>query len=98
MQSGSERAWGKLRWTHLLRRKQTCAIGAGTFMIDASWWFYLFWIPDFLQREHGLHLTQIGPPIVVIYVISDLGSIAGGWLSSSLLRRGSFAYRRGVLG
>src|SRR5260370_11528974 len=57
-------------------------------MIDPIWWFYLFWIPDYLQREHGLHLTQIGPPIVVIYVISDLGSVAGGWLSSSLIRRG----------
>src|SRR5207302_31740 len=51
-------------------------------------WFYLFWIPDYLQREHGLHLTQIGLPILVIYVISDLGSVAGGWLSSSLIRRG----------
>jgi ACS family hexuronate transporter-like MFS transporter len=56
-------------------------------MIDPIWWFYLFWIPDYLQRQHGLHLTQIGLPIVVIYVISDLGSIAGGWLSSSLIRR-----------
>jgi ACS family hexuronate transporter-like MFS transporter len=57
-------------------------------MIDPIWWFYLFWIPDYLQREHGLHLTQIGLPILVIYVIADLGSIAGWWLSSNLLRRG----------
>ena len=56
-------------------------------MIDPIWWFYLFWIPDYLQREHGLHLTQIGAPILVIYVISDVGSIAGGWLSSALIRR-----------
>jgi ACS family hexuronate transporter-like MFS transporter len=41
-----------------------------------------------LQRQHGLHLTQIGLPILVIYVISDLGSVAGGWVSSSLIRRG----------
>src|SRR5467141_1650450 len=79
---------GKIKWGILLRYKQTWAFAAGKFMIDPIWWFYLFWIPDYLQREHGLHLTQIGPPIVVIYVISDLGSVRGGWLSSSLIRQG----------
>jgi ACS family hexuronate transporter-like MFS transporter len=54
---------------------------------DPIWWFYLFWIPDYLQREHGLHLTQIFLPILVIYAISDFGSVAGGWLSSILIRR-----------
>src|ERR1700681_577260 len=78
---------GKIKWGQLLPHKQTWAFAAGKFMIDPIWWFYLFWIPDYLQRQHGLHLTQIGLPIVVIYVISDLGSIAGGWLSSSLIRR-----------
>ena len=77
----------KIKWGQLLPHRQTWAFAAGKFMIDPIWWFYLFWIPDYLQRQHGLHLTQIGLPIVVIYVISDLGSIAGGWLSSSLIRR-----------
>jgi len=77
----------KTKWRTLLPHRQTWAFAAGKFMIDPIWWFYLFWIPDYLQRQHGLHLTQIGLPIVVIYVISDLGSIAGGWLSSSLIRR-----------
>jgi ACS family hexuronate transporter-like MFS transporter len=58
-------------------------------MIDPIWWFYLFWIPDYLQRQHGLHLSQIGLPILVIYIISDLGSVGGGWISSSLIHRGS---------
>jgi len=79
---------GKIKWGILLRYKQTWAFAAGKFMIDPIWWFYLFWIPDYLQREHGLHLTQIGLPILAIYVISDIGSIAGGWLSSSMIRRG----------
>jgi ACS family hexuronate transporter-like MFS transporter len=79
---------GKIKWGQLLPHKQTWAFAAGKFMIDPIWWFYLFWIPDYLQREHGLHLTQIGLPILVIYVISDLGSVTGGWLSSSLIRRG----------
>src|SRR5713101_7221820 len=78
---------GKIKWRELLSHRQTWAFAAGKFMIDPIWWFYLFWIPDYLQREHGLHLTQIGLPIVVIYVISDLGSVAGGWLSSTLIRR-----------
>ena len=78
---------GKIKWSQLLPHRQTWAFAAGKFMIDPIWWFYLFWIPDYLQREHGLHLTQIGLPILVIYVISDLGSIGGGWVSSTLIRR-----------
>jgi len=79
---------GKILWARLLRYRQTWAFAAGKFMVDPIWWFYLFWIPDYLQREHGLRLTQIGLPILVIYVISDIGSVAGGWLSSGLIRRG----------
>ena len=79
---------GKIKWGQLLPHRQAWAFAAGKFMIDPIWWFYLFWIPDYLQRTHGLHLTQIGLPIVVIYVISDVGSIGGGWFSSSLIRRG----------
>src|SRR6267378_6897446 len=88
IQSDSELPSGKIKWTQLLPHKQTWAIAAGKFMTDPIWWFYLFWIPDYLQREHGLRLTQIGLPILAIYVISDIGSIAGGWLSSSMIRRG----------
>jgi ACS family hexuronate transporter-like MFS transporter len=49
---------------------------------------FLFWLPDFLGRRYGLDLKTFGPPLVVIYVLSDIGSIGGGWLSSSLLKRG----------
>ena len=79
---------GKIPWARLLRYRQTWAFAAGKFMVDPIWWFYLFWIPDYLQREHGLRLTQIGLPILTIYLISDVGSVAGGWLSSGLIRRG----------
>jgi len=88
IESDAETFSGKIKWAQILPHKQTWAFAAGKFMIDPIWWFYLFWIPDYLQREHGLHLTQIGLPILVIYVISDAGSIAGGWLSSRLIRRG----------
>src|SRR5271170_6313391 len=88
IQSDLEVSAGKIKWAQLLPHKQTWAFAAGKFMIDPIWWFYLFWIPDYLQRAHGLHLTQIGLPIMAIYLISDVGSIGGGWLSSSLIRRG----------
>jgi ACS family hexuronate transporter-like MFS transporter len=61
----------------------------GKFITDPIWWFYLFWAPDFLQRRHGLHLSQIGPPLMVIYLVSDIGSVGGGWLSSWLIQRGA---------
>jgi ACS family hexuronate transporter-like MFS transporter len=77
----------KIKWRELLPHRQTWTFGTAKFLTDPIWWFYLFWIPDYLQRQHGLHLTQIGLPILVIYVISDLGSVAGGWLSSSLIRK-----------
>jgi ACS family hexuronate transporter-like MFS transporter len=78
----------RVSWSKLLAHRQTWAFVLAKFITDPVWWFYLFWIPDFLQREHGLALMNIGMPIIVIYLIADGGSIAGGWLSSSLIRRG----------
>jgi ACS family hexuronate transporter-like MFS transporter len=78
----------KIEWLHLLPYRQTWAYACGKFLIDPVWWFYLFWVPDFLERQHGVHLAQIGLPIVVLYLISDVGSVAGGWFSSALIRRG----------
>jgi ACS family hexuronate transporter-like MFS transporter len=79
---------GKVSWFKLASHRQTWAFGLGKFIIDPIWWFFLFWIPDFLQRRHGLALLQIGLPIVVIYLMADGGSIAGGWFSSFLIHRG----------
>jgi ACS family hexuronate transporter-like MFS transporter len=67
---------------------ETWAFLLAKFITGPVWWFYLFWIPDFLQREHSLALLHIGMPILVIYLIADAGSVTGGWLSSSFIRRG----------
>jgi ACS family hexuronate transporter-like MFS transporter len=75
-------------WARLIGHRQTWAFAIGKFMTDPVWWLYLFWIPDFLNRSYGLTLTSIGLPIVVIYLIADIGSIGGGWLSSALIKRG----------
>ena len=72
----------------VLRHKQAWAFAIGKFMTDPIWWLYLFWIPDFLNRNHGIDLRTVGPPLVAIYLIADVGSIAGGWLSSALIKRG----------
>jgi ACS family hexuronate transporter-like MFS transporter len=77
-----------IKWATLLPLRQTWAFATAKFMTDPIWWFYLFWIPDFLQRKHALTLNQIGLPIMVIYVISDVGSVMGGWMSSWLIGRG----------
>lgn len=75
-------------WTRLLRQRETWAYALGRFLIDPVWWMWLFWLPDFLVRRHHLDLKTFGPPLVAIYVVSDLGSIAGGWMSSRLLHAG----------
>ena len=75
-------------WSKLLGYRQTWAFMIGKFLTDPIWWLYLFWIPDFLNRNHGIDLKTIGPPLVAIYLVADVGSIGGGWLSSMLLKRG----------
>ena len=80
-------------WLSLLRVRQTWAFGVGKLLTDPVWWVYLFWIPDFLNRRHGLDLTTLGPPLVVIFLCADAGSIAGGWFSSALMRKGFSANR-----
>jgi len=75
-------------WRRLLPVRETWAYAIGKFLIDPIWWMFLFWLPDFLQKRHGLDLKTFGPPVIAIYLLSDVGSIAGGWLSSRLIARG----------
>jgi ACS family hexuronate transporter-like MFS transporter len=78
----------RVAWSTLLPHRQTWAVAMAKFMTDPIWWVYLFWMPDFFNRKFGLSLLDLGPPIIVIYLISDAGSVFGGWLSSSLITRG----------
>jgi ACS family hexuronate transporter-like MFS transporter len=75
-------------WGRLALHRPTWAFALGKFLTDPVWWIYLFWLPDFLHKRYGLSLTEYGPPLVVIYLMADVGSIAGGWLSSRLIERG----------
>lgn len=80
-------------WLRLLRYRQTWAFAIGKFGTDPIWWLYLFWIPDFLHRRHGIDLQSMALPLVIIYLVADVGSVGGGWLSSFLLKRGWNANR-----
>ena len=75
-------------WRKLFPCRQAWAFAFGKFMTDPIWWLYLFWVPDFLNRNHGLDLKAMGLPLVIIYLVADVGSIGGGWLSSTLIKRG----------
>jgi ACS family hexuronate transporter-like MFS transporter len=78
----------KIAWTKLLTKRETWAYAIGKFLIDPIWWMFLFWLPDFLGKRYGMDLKTFGPPIVAIYLLSDVGSVGGGWLSSNFMKMG----------
>lgn len=95
--SASELAWiqqdpadpvEKIGWSKLLFVRETWAYALGKFLIDPIWWFFLFWLPGYLFERYDLDLKTFGLPLAAIYLISDVGSIAGGWLSSRLIKAG----------
>lgn len=77
-----------LPWASILGYPQAWAFAIGKMLTDPIWWVYLFWIPDFLNRTYGVSVDKMGGPLIAIYLIADVGSIGGGWLSSFLIRRG----------
>lgn len=84
----------------LLPRRETITICLLKFVTDPVWWFFLFWLPKFLNERYGLSLLELGPPLIIIYLASDVGSIAGGWLSSAFVKRGhsvDFARKAAIL-
>jgi ACS family hexuronate transporter-like MFS transporter len=78
----------KVRWRTLLTFPQTWGFAIGKFLTDSMWWFYMTWFPKFLYDHHQLDLKHIGLPLVIVYLMADIGSVAGGGLSSFMLHRG----------
>jgi MFS transporter, ACS family, hexuronate transporter len=78
----------KVSWFKLLGFKQTWAFVVGKFLTDPIWWFYLFWLPDFLYKQYNLKGTEIALPVALVYIISSIGSIGGGWLPMNLINKG----------
>jgi MFS transporter, ACS family, hexuronate transporter len=88
IRSDAEEPATRVPWLSLIGHREAWAFALGKFLTDPVWWFYLYWIPKFLHDNHGLTLSKLGPPLIVIYLIADVGSIGGGWLSSWLIGRG----------
>lgn len=88
IQSDPPEPSASIPWRRLFPHRQTWAFGIGKFLTDPIWWVYLFWLPDFLKKQHGLDLKTFGIPLAIIYIIADVGSVGGGYISSALIKRG----------
>ncbi|GAB2855971.1 MFS transporter [Hymenobacter ruber] len=83
----------KASWATLLGYRQTWAFVAGKFLTDPIWWFYLFWLPDFLGKQYGLKGTELALPTATVYILSSIGSIGGGYLPLGFIKRGMPAFQ-----
>ncbi len=77
-----------LAWWKLLRYRQTWGFMVGKFLTDPVWWFLLFWLPQYFHSRFALDLTHLGLPLAIVYVVSTVGSIYGGWLPKGYMRLG----------
>lgn len=84
---------GSISWFKLLKFKQTWAFAAGKFLTDGVWWFFLFWLPAYLKDQYGMSSTQIMFPLALLYTITMLGSIGGGWFPNFYLKKGLNIYQ-----
>ena len=86
--SDQEERTNKIPWRRLIPHRQTWSFSIGKFLTDPIWWVWLFWVPPILNEKFKVNITGIALPLVVIYLIADVGSIGGGYLSSALIKRG----------
>ncbi|GAB2957125.1 MFS transporter [Hymenobacter coalescens] len=83
----------KVSWFKLLTFRQTWAFVLGKFLTDPIWWFYLFWLPDFLNKQYGLKGTDVAFPVAMVYVLSSIGSVGGGWIPLNFIKQGWEPFR-----
>jgi ACS family hexuronate transporter-like MFS transporter len=79
-------------WFKLLQFKQTWAFSFGKFMTDGVWWFFLFWLPAYLKAQYGLVGMQVAFPLAVLYMMSSIGSVTGGWFPMYFISKGYEPY------
>lgn len=77
-----------LTWRNILGYRQTWAFVCAKFLTDPIWWFYLYWLPKFLNERYGLDLAHLGMPVVAVNLMTVVGSVGGGWLSGAFIKRG----------
>src|SRR5690606_4057363 len=78
----------RIAWLKLLGFRQTWAFVVAKFLTDPIWWFYLYWMPKFLDTSFGVTLSSLALPLIVVYGVADIGSVGGGWLSGAFMNRG----------
>jgi len=83
----------KTPWIKLLNYRQTWSFVAGKFLTDPVWWFFLFWLPAFLDAQYGITGTAVALPVALVYTMSSFGSVAGGWLPLYLVKKGWPVFR-----
>jgi ACS family hexuronate transporter-like MFS transporter len=77
-----------ISWLAVAKYKQAWAFALGKFLTDPIWWFYLYWTTDFLDKRFKLTLSKLSLPLIVIYLVADVGSVGGGWISSRMIKHG----------
>ena len=91
-EEASAAAARKVSWFQLLKYRQTWAFAFGKFMTDGVWWFFLFWLPTYLSAQYGMKGDAIIVPLAVLYSMTMIGSIGGGWFPSYFMSRGYAPY------
>ena len=81
-----------VEWSRLLRYRQTWSFAFGKFMTDGVWWFFLFWLPAYLKAQYGMSGTQVALPLAVLYSMTCIGSVGGGWFPMYFINKGYDAY------
>jgi ACS family hexuronate transporter-like MFS transporter len=84
---------GKLAWWKLFGYRQAWAFFFGKFMTDGIWWFYLFWLPDYLTKQFNMTKTQVILPTFIVYGVAIVGSIYGGSIPMTLIKKGMPVYK-----
>ncbi len=78
----------RLSWRGVISQRRAWGFAVAKFLTDPIWWFYLYWAPKYLGSQFGVELAGLAAPLVAIYLLADVGSILGGWLSVGMIRRG----------
>lgn len=83
----------QLPWSKVVFHRQTLGVSLSLFVTAPIWWFFLYWLPKFLHAEMKLDLGSLAMPLIIIYIVSDIGAIVGGWFSSNLVKKGMEAVK-----
>ena len=78
----------KIGWSRIVRKREAWAFATAKFLTDPVWFLMLFWLPKYFSTTYNVDLKIVLLPMILMYLLSDVGSIAGGWFSSRLIQRG----------